>query len=178
MKNNTDPNPASKWLSVPLIATITRLLCRELTLQNEYLRRKNKILKSKINKKIVFTDDERRTLVESALAMGKDLMEKVVTIVQPKTIFAWQRKLEQEKWDYTDRRKNNPCYSSRHLGLLCTRTRRFGWGRGLLLMSASARSPYGQQDVANSDLRHPGYIMNLEPASRLYLTRIVHAVPS
>ncbi len=108
MKNNTDPNPASKWLSVPLIATITRLLCRELTLQNEYLRRENKILKSKINKKIVFTDDERRTLVESAMAMGKDLMEKVVTIVQPKTIFAWQRKLEQEKWDYSDRRKNNP----------------------------------------------------------------------
>ena len=97
MGNNTDPNPASKWLSVPLIATITRLLCRELTLQNEYLRRENKILKSKINKKIVFTDDESRTLVESALAMGKDLMEKVVTIVQPKTIFAWQRKLEKEK---------------------------------------------------------------------------------
>ncbi len=108
MENNTDANPASKWLSVPLIATVTRLLRRELTLQNEYLRRENKILKSKITEKIVFTDDERRTLVESAVAMGKDLMEKVVTIVQPKTILAWQRKLEKEKWDYTDRRKNNP----------------------------------------------------------------------
>ena len=40
--------------------------------------------------------------------MGKDLMEQVVTIVKPKTIFAWQRKLEDEKWDYSDRRKNNP----------------------------------------------------------------------
>jgi hypothetical protein len=49
--------------------------CRELTLHNEYLRQENKILKSKITKRIVFTDDERQTLVESALAMGRDLME-------------------------------------------------------------------------------------------------------
>jgi putative transposase len=98
----------NKWLSVPIIATITRLLCRELTLQNEYLQLENKILKSKVNKRIVFTDDERRVLVESAMVMGKDLIEKVVNIVQPKTLFAWQRKLEKEKWDYSDRRKRNP----------------------------------------------------------------------
>ena len=87
---------------------ITRLLCRELTLQNEYLRQENKILKSKIKKRIAFTEDERRTLVEAAMAMGRELMEKVVTIVQPKTILAWQRRLEKEKWDYSDRRKHNP----------------------------------------------------------------------
>jgi len=108
MENTLNETPSNKWLSVPIIATITRLLCRELTLQNEYLRLENKIFKSKIKKRIVFTDDERRTLVESAMAMGKDLMEKVVTIVQPKTIFAWQRKLEKEKWDYSDRREQNP----------------------------------------------------------------------
>ena len=65
----------NKWLNVPIIATITRLLCRELTLQNEYLRQENKVLRSKIKKRIVFTDDERRTLVEAAMAMGRDLME-------------------------------------------------------------------------------------------------------
>ena len=108
MENISKETPANKWLSVPLIATITRVLCRELTLQNEYLRQENKILKSKIKKRIVFTDDERRTLVEAALAMGKDLMERVVTIIKPKTILAWQQKLENEKWDYSDRRKKNP----------------------------------------------------------------------
>ena len=76
------------WLSLPIIATITRLLCRELTLQNEYLKTENKILKSKIKKRLVFTDDKRRTLVEAALAMGKDLMKEVVSIVKPETIFA------------------------------------------------------------------------------------------
>ncbi len=108
MENTLNETPSNRWLSVPLIATVTRLLCRELTLENEYLRHENKILKSKINKRIVFTDDERRSLVESAMAMGKDLMEKVVTIVEPKTIFAWQRRLEKEKWDYSDRREQNP----------------------------------------------------------------------
>jgi hypothetical protein len=108
MENATGERIRNRWLSVPIIATITRLLCRELTLQNEYIRQENKILKSKIKKRIVFTDDERRTLVEAALAMGRDLMEQVVTIIKPKTILAWQRKLEKQKWDYSDRRKNNP----------------------------------------------------------------------
>jgi len=42
-------------------------------------------------------------LVEVAMAIGRDLMEQVVSIVSPKTILAWQRKLEKEKWDYSDR---------------------------------------------------------------------------
>ena len=108
MENTVSEKSANKWLSVPIIATLTRLLCRELTLQNEYIRQENKLLKSKIKKRIVFTDDERRTLVEAAMAMGRDLMEQVVTIVKPKTILAWQRKLEKQKWDYSDRRRNNP----------------------------------------------------------------------
>ena len=108
MDTATDQRATNKWLGVPIIATITRLLCRELTLQNEYLRLENKILRSKLKKRINFTDDERRTLVESAMAMGKDLIEKVVNIVRPKTLFAWQRKLEKEKWDYSDRQKKNP----------------------------------------------------------------------
>ena len=89
MAKTAPDKPANKWLNIPIIATITRLLCRELTLQNEYLLQENKLLKSKIKKRIIFTDDERRTLVEAAMAMRRDLMEEVVTIVQPKTILAW-----------------------------------------------------------------------------------------
>lgn len=80
MENSTNQTTANKWLNVPVIATITRLLCRELTLQNEYLRQENKILKSKIKKRIVFTDDERRTLVDAALAMGRELMVQVAIV--------------------------------------------------------------------------------------------------
>jgi hypothetical protein len=62
MDNMLNENRSSKWLSIPLIATVARILCRELTLQNEYLKQENKIYKSKINKRINFTDDERRIL--------------------------------------------------------------------------------------------------------------------
>ena len=131
MENAVGEKVRNKWLNVPIIATVTRLLCRELTLQNKYLHQENKILKSKIKKRIVFTDDERRTLVDAALVMGRDLMEQVVTIVKPKTILAWQRKLEKQKWDYSDRRKNNPGRPRIALDieqLICRLARENEWG--------------------------------------------------
>ncbi|MBL7224283.1 MAG: hypothetical protein ISS72_10555 [Candidatus Brocadiae bacterium] len=96
------------WAGLPLIATIARLLCRELTLGNEYLRLENKVLKSKIKGWIRFSDDERWSLMKAALAMGRKLMRKVVTIVKPETTPTWQRRLEQRKWDYSKRRRRGP----------------------------------------------------------------------
>ena len=96
------------WAGLPVIATVARLLCRELTLENEYLRVENRVLKSKARGRIQFTDDERWSLVKAALAMGRKLMRKVVTIVKPDTILAWQRRLEQAKWDYSRRRCRGP----------------------------------------------------------------------
>ena len=93
------------WAGLPLIATVARLLCRELTLQDEYLRLENKVLKSKGKGRLRFTDDERRSLVAAALAMGRKLMRRVVGIVKPEAILAWRRRLEQKKWDYSARRQ-------------------------------------------------------------------------
>ena len=108
MPIETPSNQPAEWLSLPVIATIARLLCRELTLQNEYLRLENKILKSRLPGRIRFTDDERRSLVDAALAMGRKLMETVVNIVKPTTILTWQRRLDKAKWDYSQRRKRKP----------------------------------------------------------------------
>lgn len=118
------------WLNFPIIATITRLLCKELTLQNEYLRAENKILKSKINKRVHFTDDERRILVDAALAMGRDLMKQIVSIVKPETILAWQRRLERAKWDYSHRRKKlgRPRIANEIEQLVCQMARENRWG--------------------------------------------------
>ncbi len=96
------------WAGLPVIATVARLLCRELTLQNEYLKLENRILKEKVSGRIWFTDEERRSLAEAALAMGRSLMKEVVSIVKPETILAWQRRLEQQKWDYSARRAAKP----------------------------------------------------------------------
>lgn len=133
MENSENRKYTNKWLNVPIIATITRLLCRELTLQNEYLLKENEILRSKITKRMTFTDDERWTLVESAMAMGRELMEQIVRIVKPKTILAWQRKLENQKWDYSDRRNNNPGRPKISLDIeqiACRMARENEWGYG------------------------------------------------
>ncbi len=96
------------WVHLPVIATVARLLCRELTLQNEYLLLENRTLKSKVPGRLRFTDEERRSLTEAALAMGRSLMKEVVSIVKPETILAWQRRLERKKWDYSARRTRGP----------------------------------------------------------------------
>jgi len=56
-----DAEVGLNWAGLPLIATVVRLLCRDLTLQNEYLRIENEILKSKMKGRIRFTDKEVRT---------------------------------------------------------------------------------------------------------------------
>ncbi|MCJ7750107.1 MAG: hypothetical protein MUQ65_03280 [Armatimonadetes bacterium] len=71
------------WAGLPVIATVARLLCREPTLQNEYLRPENRILTEKVSGRIRFTDEERQTLAEAALAMDRSLMKEVVSIVKP-----------------------------------------------------------------------------------------------
>ena len=44
--------------------------------------------------------------------MSTKLIESVVNIVKPDTIIAWQRRLDKNKWDYSDSRDlriHNPC---------------------------------------------------------------------
>jgi len=101
-------SPGLNRVGLPLVTTLARLLCRELTLENDYLRAENKILRSKLPKRISFTDDERRSLTEAALAVGRGLMRQVVAIVKPDTILTWQRRLEKLKWDYSERRQRTP----------------------------------------------------------------------
>jgi hypothetical protein len=86
---------------------MARLLCRELALQNEYLRLENRILKEKAQARgrVRFTDEERRSLTAAALALGHALMQRVVSIVKPEAILAWQRRLEWQRRDYSARRR-------------------------------------------------------------------------
>ncbi len=62
------------WASLPLIATVARLLHRDLVLQVEYLRVQYDVVRSRIRGRIRFTFEERRPLVGAALAMGRRAM--------------------------------------------------------------------------------------------------------
>jgi len=65
MKTDDTLTPPRSWINVAVIALVARILCCELVLQNEYLKAENRILKSKVSKRLSFTDDERRTLVDA-----------------------------------------------------------------------------------------------------------------
>ena len=123
--------PGLGWAGLPVIATVARLLCRDVTLQNEHPRLENRIPRKKAPGRLRFTDAERRSLVAAALAMGRALMKEVVSIVQPETILAWQRRLEQKKWDYSSRRRRGPGRprTPEHIAaLVCRLARENLWG--------------------------------------------------
>ena len=142
------------WASLPLVATISRLLCKEQTLQVAYLRKEVAFLRSKVPGRLRFTDEERRSLADAALAMGRKAMRAVVSIVKPETILRWHRKLVQAKWDYSKRRKRSPGRPRKPGAveeLVCRLARENAWGyrriSGELAKQGIAVSKSGVADI-------------------------------
>lgn len=73
--------------------------------RNEYVAAENEILRSKINGKIKFTDDERRTLARLAKDLGSVALADIGPVVKPETLMAWYRRLIAEKFDSSENRK-------------------------------------------------------------------------
>lgn len=75
-------------------------LSREQAAAIEYLRAANKLLLSRVEGRIIFTDQERANLAVLGLAMGRDLLNENAIMVQPETILKWHRQLVAAKWTY------------------------------------------------------------------------------
>ena len=66
----------------------------------EYLMEENRVLREQIgNRRMRFTDDQRRRLAAKAKKLGRKLLNEVATIVTPETLLAWHRKLVAKKYD-------------------------------------------------------------------------------
>jgi putative transposase len=66
----------------------------------EYLKEENRVLREQLGgKRLRLSDDQRRCLAARAKAIGRELLQKVATIVTPETLLAWQRKLIAKKYD-------------------------------------------------------------------------------
>jgi putative transposase len=67
----------------------------------DYLREENRVLREQIgDKRLRFTDDQRRRLAVKAKGLGR----KVGTIVTPDTLLAWHRRLIAGKYDGSHKR--------------------------------------------------------------------------
>jgi putative transposase len=71
----------------------------------EYLQEENRVLKERLGeRRIRFTDAERRRLARKAYALGRRVLNELDTLVIPDTLLRWHRELVASKWDYSRRR--------------------------------------------------------------------------
>jgi putative transposase len=65
-----------------------------------YLIEENRVLREQIgNRRLRFTDDQRRRLAVKAKTLGRKILTQVATVVTPETLMAWHRKLIAKKYD-------------------------------------------------------------------------------
>jgi len=92
-------NSSSQNSANPLIAKVQQLFSRDLVLENDYLRQENRILRSKLGARVPLTETDRRILVKYGLRI-KDRLAEVISIAQPATLLAWNRRQKRSKWTF------------------------------------------------------------------------------
>ena len=71
----------------------------------DYLREENRVLREQLgDKRLRFTDDQRRRLAAKAKGLGRKLLVELGTIVTPETLLAWHRRLIAQKYDGSKKR--------------------------------------------------------------------------
>src|SRR5215831_19410351 len=66
----------------------------------DYLREENRVLREQLGeKRLRFTDDQRRRLAAKAKGLGRKVLVELGAIVTPETLLAWHRRLIAEKYD-------------------------------------------------------------------------------
>ena len=71
----------------------------ELLKRNEYLAAENETLRSKIEGRLLFTDDERRRLAVLGKNLGRNALAEIGPVFKPETILGWFRELIAQKFD-------------------------------------------------------------------------------
>jgi len=129
----------------------------------EYLVEENRILREQIgNRRLRFTDNQRRRLAAKAKRLGRKVLAQVATIVTPETLLAWHRRLITQKYDGSSSRKPGRPKTSTEISKLITRLaeENRGWGytriRGAL---ANLGHAVGRTTIADILKRH-----GIEPA--------------
>jgi len=71
----------------------------------DYVREENRVLREQLgDKRLRFTDDQRRRLAAKAKGLGRKVLAELGTIVTPETLLAWHRRLIAQKYDGSTRR--------------------------------------------------------------------------
>jgi transposase InsO family protein len=121
--------PVSPWHFI--LAVLAGWVHREQLKVIEYLQAENRALREQLgNKRLRFTDDQRRRLAVKGHALGRKALRELGPIVTPDTILRWYRELIAEKYDGSEQRKMGRPRTPDELQDLVTRMAREnpGWG--------------------------------------------------
>ena len=119
----------SRWLR--LLAYVTGSVNQELLLRNEYLAAENRILRTKLPRRLRLSNPERITLSEIRQRLGRKALREVACVAKPDTILAWYRRLVAHKFDGSIHRQypGRPPVSSESEALVVRMAREnSGWG--------------------------------------------------
>ena len=87
-----------------------------------YLIEENRVLREQIgNRRMRFSDGQRRRLAARAKKIGWRLLNEVATIVTPETLLAWRRKLIAKKYDGSANRGPGRPRTATEIAALVTR---------------------------------------------------------
>jgi putative transposase len=108
----------------PLLMLIARATERELALYIEYLKTENRILRSKLPKRIDVTPAERAKLVKLGVRLGSAIKE-LITIVHPRTFARW---ISEGKSGKKPRKRGRPRKPEEIRQLIVEMAKATGWG--------------------------------------------------
>jgi hypothetical protein len=96
----------------------------------EYLQEEVRVLREQLSKKPRFNDDQRRRLAAKAQKLGRDRLKRCASIVSPRTLLEWHRRLIARKYDGSSRRSpGRPPTAAEIRGLIPTMARQNrSWG--------------------------------------------------
>jgi transposase InsO family protein len=82
-----------------MLAYITGTVDQELLLRNEYLTAENRILRAKVQGRLLLADSEKATLAEIAKRLGRKALADIAAVARPDTLLRWYRELIAKKFD-------------------------------------------------------------------------------
>jgi transposase InsO family protein len=94
------------WLR--LLTAAGRAFDRHWALRLEYLFSENRILRSKLPRRVSLTNAERRRLGRLGAQLGRRVLANLASIAKPETILRWQRRLVERREPIRRRRPGRP----------------------------------------------------------------------